>query len=208
MSAMAMVPQQYVVVRRVIAVLACVLALAGAAGCGEDELPAAEGRGMGSGGAAPASGAAAAAVPEKKDTTLAFKDDDFVESERNRDPFRTYTASSSAAVGVVDDVAPQRRVIMPTTDVESMRLMAVISGMPRPKAMLIDAMGVGYVVERGDYVGRGKVLQTAGTVQIVMHWRVDRIRENEVVLTRADATDPTRPPLTRIVAMRDELAAR
>jgi hypothetical protein len=201
MSAMAMVPQQYVVVRRVIAVLACVLALAGAAGCGEDELPAAEGRGMGSGGAAPASGAAAAAVPEKKDTTLAFK-------ERNRYPFLTYTASSSAAVGVVDDVAPQRRVIMPTTDVESMRLMAVISGMPRPKAMLIDAMGVGYVVERGDYVGRGKVLQTAGTVQIVMHWRVDRIRENEVVLTRADATDPTRPPLTRIVAMRDELAAR
>jgi hypothetical protein len=89
-----------------------------------------------------------------------------------------------------------------------MKLMAIVSGMPRPKAMLIDSLGVGYVVERGDFVGRGKVLQASGSVQMVLNWRVDRIRENEVVLTRADATDPSRPPLTRIITMREEVATK
>jgi hypothetical protein len=91
---------------------------------------------------------------------------------------------------------------MPTTAVESMRLIAVIGGLPRPKAMLLDPLGVGYVVERGDYIGRAKVLQTTGSVSMTLNWRVDRIRENEVVLTRADPTDPTRPPLSRIIGMR------
>lgn len=200
-------------VRRVLSVSACVLALASVVvGCDDDEIGTASGRGMGGGEPPPAAAApgapGAAAAAEKKDTVLAFKDDDFVESERNRDPFRSYAQSASGPRADEEGATPQRRVIMPTTAVESMRLMAIISGMPRPKAMLIDAVGVGYVVERGDYVGRGKVLQSTGNVQIVMHWRVDRIRENEVVLTRADATDPTRPPLTRIIAMREEIAAR
>ncbi len=186
-----------------VAVLACALALVAA--CSDEPPAESASRGL----AAPAAaGAAAAAAGQKKEAeALVFKDDDFVESEHNRDPFRSY-ASAFRSHGVADAAEgnTQRPVIMPTTAVESMRLIAIIGGMPRPKAMLVDLSGVGYVVERGDYIGRAKVLQTTGSVSMTLNWRIDRIRENEVVLTRADPTDPTRPPLTRIISMRDELA--
>jgi len=102
----------------------------------------------------------------------------------------------------------QRTVVMPDTPVEEMKLIAVVSGLARPKAMLTDSHNVGYVVQRGDYIGRPKVFQTTGSVAMTLNWRVDRIRENEVVLTRQDPSDPGRPPLSRIISMRDEIAAR
>jgi type IV pilus assembly protein PilP len=179
----------------------CVIALA----C-EDAPPETNERGGGRGGGAPVAAAAAPVEAEKvEDEGLVFKDDDFVESEHNRDPFRSYVSAfrsrgPEASGGGSTD---QRPVIMPTTAVEEMRLIAIISGLTRPKAMLLDTLGVGYVVERGDYIGRAKVLQATGSVTMTLNWRVDRIRENEVVLTRQDPTDPTRPPLLRIISMRD-----
>jgi type IV pilus assembly protein PilP len=141
--------------------------------------------------------------------TLVYKDDDFVESERNRDPFRSYAASfRGGGKGGEPTPETQRSVIMPNTAVEEMRLIAIISGLTRPKAMLTDQRGVGYVVQRGDYLGRPKVFQTTGSVAMTLNWRVDRIRDNEVVLTRQDPSDPGRPPLSRIISMRDEIAAR
>jgi type IV pilus assembly protein PilP len=67
---------------------------------------------------------------------------------------------------------------------------------------------VGYVVQRGDYLGRPQVFQTTGSVAVTLNWRVDRIRDTEVVLTRGDPSDPSRTPLSRIISMRDEIAAR
>jgi type IV pilus assembly protein PilP len=162
-------------------------------------------RGVGGPAAAAAVKASGAAV--KVSEGLTFKDDDFVESERNRDPFRSYAASFSKR-GPEAAAETQRSVIMPNTGVEEMKLIAVISGLSRPKAMLTDQHNVGYVVQRGDYIGRPKVFQTTGSVAMTLNWRVDRIRDNEVVLTRQDPGDPGRPPLSRIISMRDELAAR
>lgn len=158
-------------------------------------------------GAAPSAAKPAPPAPPKVDT-LAFKDDDFVESERHRDPFRAFAIAKKGGdkADAVPDV--QRPVIMPDTPVESMKLIAVISGLTRPKAMLTDTHNVGYVVQRGDYIGTAKVFQTTGSVAITLNWRVDRIRDNEVVLTRQDPSDPGRPPLSRIITMRDEIAAR
>jgi type IV pilus assembly protein PilP len=102
----------------------------------------------------------------------------------------------------------QRFVKMPETAVEEMRLIAIISGLTRPKAMLTDQHGVGYVVERGDYIGRPKVFQTTGSVAMTLNWRVDRIRDTEVVLTRQDPQELGRPPLSRIISMHEEIAAR
>jgi hypothetical protein len=87
-------------------------------------------------------------------------------------------------------------------------LIAIISGLTRPKAMLTDQHNVGYVVQRGDYIGRPKVFQTTGSVAMTLNWRVDRIRDTEVVLTLQDPNGPGRPPLSRIITMRDEIAAR
>lgn len=142
-------------------------------------------------------------VEVTKREPLVLTDDDFIESERNRDPFRSYARAFRSR-------APeemQRRVIMPSTAVEEMRLIAIVTGTSRPSAMLVDPMGVGHVVERGDYVGRPKVIQATGSVAMMLNWRVDRIRENELVLTQQDPSDPTRNALTKVLLLSDELAA-
>lgn len=163
-------------------------------------------RGMG--GNASASAAKPNTAPAKLEA-LALKDDDFVESERHRDPFRSFTLGSGRVKGTEAAPDNQRMVIMPETAVEEMKLIAVISGLTRPKAMLTDTKNVGYVVQRGDYVGRPKVFQTTGSVAMTLNWRVERIRDNEVVLTRQDPTEQGRPPLSRIISMHDdEMAAR
>jgi type IV pilus assembly protein PilP len=156
----------------------------------------------------PSSGSGATPVATAKLAEgLTFRDDDFVESDHNRDPFRSFAASFGKH-GPEATPESQRRVVMPDTPVEEMKLIAIISGLSRPKAMLIDKHSVGYVVERGDYIGRPKTVMTAGSVPMSLNWRVDRIRENEVVLTRQDTGTPGTPPLSRIIAMRDEIAAR
>ena len=151
--------------------------------------------------------APAVAVKPKAPDAYGFKDEDFVESERNRDPFRSYVTAFKPR-NQEAQAETQRSVIMPNTAVEEMKLIAVISGLTRPKAMLTDSSGVGYVVQRGDYIGRPKVFQTTGSVAMTLNWRVDRIRDNEVVLTRQDPSDPSRLPLSRIISMRDEIASR
>lgn len=153
-------------------------------------------------GAKPAAGAAAGAsgAPTVSREPVAYRDEDFVESIANRDPFKIHTTQYRA--DLPDGV--QRRVYMPTTAVEEMRLIAIVTGVPKPKAMLLDPVGVGHVVERGDYVGRPKVIQASGNVAMTLNWRVDRIRENEVVLTQEDATDPTRIAMTKIIPLREE----
>lgn len=175
------------------------------AGC-EDEVVQ-QGRGLGGGApAAPAAagpGAAAAGTATKEKAVIAYKDEDFVESMTNRDPFKIYSTTMRAELAGADG-SVQRRVYMATTAVEEMRLIAIITGVPKPKAMLVDPLGVGYVVERGDYVGRPKVVQASGNVAMTLNWRVDRIRENEVVLTQEDATDPTRTALTKIIPLRQD----
>jgi Tfp pilus assembly protein PilP len=159
-------------------------------------------------GGGPGSAAKAATAPVKIEN-LVFKDDDFVESERHRDPFRSFALGPRNGGKNTEPMAEnQRRVIMPETNVEDMKLIAVISGLTRPKAMLTDTHNVGYVVQRGDYVGRPKVFQTTGSVAMTLNWRVERIRDNEVVLTRQDPSEQGRPPLSRIISMHDEMAAR
>ena len=83
-----------------------------------------------------------------------------------------------------------------------------MTGLSQPKAMLVDLAGVGHVVQRGDYVGRPKLIQATGNVSMALNWRVDRIRDGEVVLTQQDPTDPNRSALTKIIPMRDEVAAK
>lgn len=139
-------------------------------------------------------------VTSPSKSSIAYSDEDFVESERNRDPFRSFTTLFQATT----PEKPQRRVVMPTTAIENMNLIAIISGVPAPKAMLVDASGVGHVVERGVYLGRPEVVRASENVSMTLNWRVHRIRENEVVLTREDPTDPSRPPLTRVIPLRDK----
>ncbi len=136
---------------------------------------------------------------------LSLRDDDFVETDSNRDPFRSFAASFRAQT----PDSPQRTVKMPNTAIDEMRLIAVVAGVANPRAMLLDATGVGVVVERGDYVGRPEVVQLSGDegMGITLNWRVDRIRSSEhnseIVFTREDPTGPDHPPLTRVLTVHD-----
>ncbi|NOY94307.1 MAG: pilus assembly protein PilP [Deltaproteobacteria bacterium] len=160
----------------------------------------------GGSGPAPAPAAATevdAGAPDAAPRGDGYHDDDFVEVDvQSRDPFRDFVRSFA----VRTSAAPQRRVLMPTTSVDEMSLIAIISGVPQPRAMLVDPAGVGHTVKRGDYIGRPEVIQTGGAegIPAVLNWRVDRIRPSELVLTRSDPNAPDRPPLTRSIPLHEE----
>lgn len=138
---------------------------------------------------------------------LVYRDEDFVEAETNRDPFRDFVQTFITRPSRAADV--QREVVMSRTSIDEMRLIAIVSGVANPSAMLLDTDGTGHTVHRGDYLGRPEVVQTGGedAVPITLNWRVDRIRPGEVVVTREDPTAPNRPPLTRVIALHEDEAA-
>jgi type IV pilus assembly protein PilP len=150
---------------------------------------------------APQAAPAAAAVAAESGSPT-YRDTDFVEGERNRDPFRSFASELRGKA----PIAAQRAVIMPNTPIDAMRLIAIISGINQPRAMLVDEKGIGYVTARGDFVGKADVVQGGGTenIPIALNWRVDRIRENEIVLAREDPSAPNRPPLTKVIPLRDK----
>ena len=176
-------------------------------GCEESELAAT--RGFGVTGTTPESsaskqgdGQSSTAVQSPTASRFVYADEDFVELDtQNRDPFRPFARAFKAQAA-----APaQRRVLMPSTSLDEMKLIAIVSGVAQPKAMLTDTAQVGHVIRRGDYVGRPEVVQSGGSegMPVTLNWRVDRIRAGSVVLTREDPTAPDKPPLTRVMPLHE-----
>jgi type IV pilus assembly protein PilP len=147
---------------------------------------------------APAAQAPQAEAPQER----GYRDADFVESEQNRDPFRSYVVELRAKA----PVPAQRFVLMPEVPIDSMRLIAIISGIEQPRAMIVDPQGVGYVASRGDFLGKADVVQGGGadSLPVALNWRIDRIRDNEVVLAREDPSAPGRAPLMKVISLHEE----
>jgi len=192
-----------------IRIFACLVLVAfvGVAGCGgddEEELGGARGLGEGADAAkTEATKTEAEKSAAAMDTgPVVFTDDDFAELDiQNRDPFRSYAKAFKAQAA-----APaQRRVLMPSTSLDEMKLIAIVTGIATPRAMLTDTAQVGHVIRRGDYIGRPEVVQTGGSegMPVTLNWRVDRIRPGSVVLTREDPTAPDKPPLTRVMPLHE-----
>jgi type IV pilus assembly protein PilP len=192
-----------------IRIFACLLLVAafGVAGCGGDDEESQPTRGLGAGkggGATKASDEGdaddVAAVVDSGPTV--YTDDDFSELDiQNRDPFRSFARAFKAQAA-----APaQRRVLLPSTSLDEMNLIAIVTGIATPRAMLTDTAQVGHVIRRGDYIGRPEVVQTGGSegMSVTLNWRVDRIRPGSVVLTREDPTSPDKPPLTRVMPLHE-----
>ena len=180
----------------------------GVAGCGGDdeEYSGTVGLGTGEGDSAgkkeSAEGEAQPTVPLADSGPILYSDDDFAELDiQNRDPFRSYARAFKAQAA-----APaQRRVLLPSTSLDEMKLIAIVTGIATPRAMLTDTAQVGHVIRRGDYIGRPEVVQTGGSegMPVTLNWRVDRIRPGSVVLTREDPTSPEKPPLTRVMPLHE-----
>jgi len=149
----------------------------------------------------PASAASAAAEPPPK---VEVQETEFTENERSRDPFRSFAKSFSQDTKT--RVHSQREVILSQYALDELKLIGIVTRAEPAKAMLVDPTGKGFVIQRGQFVGRADVVQAAGASGAVyeINWRVDRIRPSDVVLIREDPANPDVPSATRVIPLRPE----
>jgi type IV pilus assembly protein PilP len=150
---------------------------------------------------APANGSEAAAAPGGRKE---FPEAEFTETERSRDPFRSY--SHKFVEEAKGTVRSQREVVLAEFAVDDLKLVGIVTRIDPARAMLVDPSGKGHVVHRGDFVGRADVVQLGGqsgsTYQL--NWRLDRIRDGDVVLVREDPNNPDVPAATKVIPLRPE----
>ncbi|MEJ1960382.1 MAG: pilus assembly protein PilP [Gammaproteobacteria bacterium] len=150
--------------------------------------------------AAPGSAGASSAPPPKVD----IQETEFTENERSRDPFRSFVNSFVAESRT--KVHSQREVILSQYTLDELKLIGIVTRAEPAKAMLVDPTGKGFVVQRGQFVGRADAVQAAGASGTVyeVNWRVDRIRPSDVVLVREDPSNPDVPSATRVIPLRPD----
>jgi type IV pilus assembly protein PilP len=145
----------------------------------------------------PAEAEPAAPLPPK----VNFDEEDFVETERSRDPFRSFT--DLFVDRPAEHFRVKRRVILENFAIDDLRLIGVVTGIVPAKAMLVDPAGQGFVIEKGNYIGRAERVQAGvNNTEYEINWKVDKIREADVVLVREDPSNPDVPSATRVVALR------
>lgn len=132
-----------------------------------------------------------------------YTENDFVESDRNRDPFRSFVTQPSTGSRPLPD---QRGAILTQYSIDELKLVAIVLGSDRPRAMFVDPTGKGTVVYKGTYICRPELVHLGGSngTDYSLNWRVDRIREGDVVLIREDPAQPAIPPATRVIPLHPE----
>lgn len=132
-----------------------------------------------------------------------YTENDFVESDRNRDPFRSFIVQSQT---VTKAALNQRKVELAQYSIDELKLVAIVLGGDKPRAMFVDPGGKGTVVYKGTFVCRPEVVHIGGSngPEYQLNWRIDRIRDGDVVLIREDPAQPAIPPATRVVPLHPE----
>jgi type IV pilus assembly protein PilP len=150
--------------------------------------------------AAATASAAADVLPPKVD----IQETEFSENERSRDPFRSF--ASKFVEESKAHVHSQREVILGQYALDELKLIGIVTRAEPAKAMLVDPNGKGFVIQRGQFVGRADVVQGAGQsgTTYEINWRVDRIRPSDVVLVREDPSNPDVPSATRVIPLRPD----
>jgi type IV pilus assembly protein PilP len=172
------------------------LVLLGLSACGKDVINSSAPPPPVNRSASPAASASAAATPKGAE----LNENDFAENDHNRDPFRSF---ASLFVDKTNrSVKNELPVILPQYAIDELKLVAIVLAGDYPRAMVLDPTGKGWVVKRGDYIGRPDTVHTGGTngTDYQLNWRVDRVREGEIVLSREDRAQIT-VPATRIIPL-------
>jgi type IV pilus assembly protein PilP len=155
-----------------------------------------------------ASAAAAAAQPKPKTEAppaVQFQETDFAENERSRDPFRSF--AKSFADEARSKVKSQREVVLDQYSVDELRLVGLVTRIQPERALVIDPTGKGHILVRGQFIGRAETVQGGSSgAEYEINWRVERIRDSDIVLVRDDPTNPDVPSATRIIPLRPETA--
>jgi hypothetical protein len=78
--------------------------------------------------------------------------EDFVEAETNRDPFRSYLATFAVQPPIV---GKQHKIVLQKFALDELKLVAIVAGDGvSPKAMFVDPSGMGVMIVRGDHVSK------------------------------------------------------
>lgn len=183
-----------------LALVVVVLAAAVVAGC-EEEVMKSTGAPPPRRGAAVASASASASATTP---TRVFTEADFTPSDRNRDPFRGYPELFVA--NTKDPVNIQQRVIADRFALDELKLVAIVTGSTNPRAMFVDPDGKGWIITVGQLIGRRELVKAGGAAgaEYDLNWKVDRIREGDVVFVRDNPGRANVPAATRVIALRPE----
>ncbi|RYZ01884.1 MAG: pilus assembly protein PilP [Myxococcales bacterium] len=189
--------------------LLALLALTALSGCGDEPAKPTAIPPPPPGAAFPAPAPGVAATPVAPADTqpppkLEIVEAEFNESERSRDPFRSFAETfREETKGAAKS---QREVVLSKFAIDELRLIGIVTRAEPAKAMLVDPGGTGYVVQRGQFVGKADVVQAAGRTgaSYEINWRVDRIRDGDIVLIREDPQNPDVPSATRVIPLRPE----
>jgi type IV pilus assembly protein PilP len=147
--------------------------------------------------------AAAPKAPSDTPPAVDFQETDFVEGERSRDPFRSF--AKSFADEARTKVKSQREVILDQYAVDELKLVGIVTRIQPERALLVDPTGKGHIIQRGQFVGRAETVQGGQSgADYEINWRVERIRDSDIVLVRDDPTNPDVPSSTRIIPLRTE----
>lgn len=153
-------------------------------------------------GAPAASGAAAASASSGLPVLppQEFTEADFTETDKSRDPFRAF--SKAFVAQAKGRITVQRVVLAERYALDELKTVGIVSR-GDVKALMTDPTGLGWIIKIGDYVGKAEVVHTGGPTgsDVAINWRVDRIRENDIVFVREDPSHPEIPPSTRVVVL-------
>lgn len=160
-------------------------------------------------------GGAATSSDASRPPPLALTETDFTESDRTRDPFRSFAQEfvpQGPSIQIDEHAIKLREFAL-----ESLQLVAVILGTDSPYAMVIDTTGRGTIIRRGEYVGRPDTVSGGdGLMPHQVPWRVARIvgsrvsrdEDNnltevpgEVVFEREDRLNPTGGRAERVLSL-------
>lgn len=132
-------------------------------------------------------------------------ENEFTESDHARDPFRSFATMFVEDKGKQRS-GPQIQVLLGQYSIDELKLVAIQTGGDYPRAQLVDPTSKGWTVKKGDYVGRPDIVHVGGAngADYQLNWRVDRIRDGDVVLTREDPAQPMVPPATRVLPLHPE----
>ena len=146
-----------------------------------------------------------AGLPEAVRPQSEYSENEFTESDRARDPFRSFAAQFVEDKGKHQQ-GPQVTVLLGQYSIDELKLVAIQTGGDYARAQLVDPTTKGWTVKKGDYIGRPDTVHIAGAGggDYQLSWRVDRIRDGDIVLTREDPAQPMVPPATRIIPLHPE----
>jgi Tfp pilus assembly protein PilP len=154
-------------------------------------------------------GLAAEENPSDTDNKLelpSLTESSFIADARRRDPFSPFLE-----VLIKEDktaVEVQRDVKLKDYDVSELKLIGIITDIGDDRAMVTTPDKTGYVLKRGDYVGRADFIKQGNdgdTIQV--NWRVARINgagkdeERGIYLVRDDPTTSRGVDVTRFIPL-------